>query len=75
MTRPGERAWKENKTTVERVWSVVFAVSGPRSAEDMADEATVSVETARNHLDSLGLVELTAVLERNQGVIQLFTRY
>lgn len=65
MTRPGERAWKENTTALDRVRSVVLAVSEPRSVEYIADEAAVSVETTRDHLD--GLVELAVVLEHDVG--------
>lgn len=65
MARPGEEAWKENSTPFERVRSVVLAVSEPRSADYVANEAAVSEETATSHLDSL--VDLTVVLEHDVG--------
>lgn len=63
MAPPGERAWKENTTALDRVRSVVLAVSKPRPAEYIAEEAAVSIEITRDHLDSL--VELAVVLEHN----------
>lgn len=71
MSRPGERAWKENTTALDRVRSVVLAVSEPRPAEYIAEEAAVSVETARNHLESL--VELAVVLEHNTDNQSLYS--
>jgi hypothetical protein len=71
MTRPGERAWKENTTTFDRVRNVVLAVSEPRPAEYIAEEAAVSVETTRNHLDSL--VDCLLVLGHNAGDQTLYS--
>lgn len=65
MVRPGETAWTEHTTPFDRVRAVILAVPKPRSVEYIAEEAAVSVETARNHLESL--VELAVALEHDGG--------
>ena len=65
MSGSGVEAWKEHTTPFERVQAIALGVSEPQSATYIADEAAVSVETARKHLNSL--VELTVVLEHETG--------
>lgn len=65
MAGGGEETWKEHTSLLDRVRSVVLCLSEPRSAEYIANEAAVSIETAETHLDSL--VELAVVLEHNVG--------
>lgn len=65
MARPGAEAWKSHTSSFDRVRAIVLAVSEPRSAEYIAEEAAVSVETTRDHLDSL--VECSVVLEHDEG--------
>lgn len=65
MVRPGQKAWTEHTTPFDRVRTVVLTVPEPRSVEYISEEAAVSVETARNHLESL--VELAVVLEHDGG--------
>ena len=60
----GVEAWKEQTTAFDRIQSVASAVSKPRSVSYIADEAHVSENTARDHLDRL--VELNVLLKRDQ---------
>lgn len=65
MACRGVESWKEHTTPFERVRDVSLTVSEPRSAAHIAEEAAVSMETARRHLDSL--VELTVVLKHDDA--------
>jgi len=56
-------AWKANTSAFDRVRSVAEAVSQPRSAAQIAEEAQVSEDTAREHLERL--VDVSA-LSKNE---------
>lgn len=58
---PGVEAWKRHTSAFDRVRSVAQTVSEPRSAAWIADEAAVSENTARDHLERL--VEMNVLLE------------
>lgn len=62
---PGVEAWKAETTAFDRVRSVAASASGPRTAAEIADDAAVAENTARDHLDRL--VEMNVLLrgERN----------
>jgi len=53
MPDPGVDAWKEQTTAFDRVRSVAQTVTEPRTASWIADEAAVSENTARDHLQRL----------------------
>lgn len=57
----GVAAWKERTSAFDRVRSVAGSVDRPRSVSDIADEAHVAENTARNHLDRL--VDMNVLLE------------
>ena len=65
MLESGVEAWKEHADPFERIQAVILGISEPQSATSIADEAAVSVDTARRYLDSL--VELTVVREHKVG--------
>jgi predicted ArsR family transcriptional regulator len=48
-----ERTWKENASAFDRVKSVTMTLTEPRPASWIAEEATVSPNTARDHLRRL----------------------
>lgn len=50
---PGVDAWTEETSAFDRVQSVASTLSKPRSASDVADEASVAENTARDHLQRL----------------------
>lgn len=49
----GGDAWKEQTKGIERIIDVTLALQEPRTAGWIADEAMVSEQTARDHLDTL----------------------
>lgn len=53
MSDPGIDAWKEQTSAFDRVRSVAQTVTEPRSASWIAEEAAVSENTARGHLQRL----------------------
>ncbi|WP_202594644.1 DUF7342 family protein [Halolamina sediminis] len=57
---PGVEAWKEHTTAFDRVRSVAASASGPKTAAEIADDAAVAENTARDHLDRL--VEMNVLL-------------
>lgn len=60
---PGIEAWTEQTSAFDRVRSVAGTVSRPRSASDIADEAHVAENTARDHLERL--VDMNVLLRRD----------
>lgn len=59
--------WKENTSAFDRVKSVTMTLTEPRPASWIADEAAVSPNTARAHLDRL--IDLGVVTaDENSGV-------
>lgn len=63
----GVEAWKEHTTAFDRVQSVATTVSQPRSASDIADEAHVAENTARDHLERLVNLNVLLKTERDDG--------
>lgn len=61
----GVDAWKAETSAFDRVRSVVETVSQPHSAAEIADEAAVAENTARDHLDRL--VEMNVLLAHDHG--------
>lgn len=57
---PGTEAWKEHTSAFDRVRSVAQTVSEPRSAPQIAEQALVSENTTREHLERL--VEMNVLL-------------
>lgn len=57
---PGVEAWKEQTTAFDRVRSVAASASGPRTAAEIAADAAVAENTARDHLERL--VEMNVLL-------------
>jgi len=57
--------WVEETSAFERVLSIVFDITDPRTAGHIAQRAQVSEETAREYLD--GMVTLGAVLADDSG--------
>lgn len=58
----GTERWKQETKGIERVIDVALALTEPRTAGWVADEALVSEQTAREHLDlltELGVVAAT----------------
>lgn len=58
----GRERWKEQTKAIERVIDVILTVDEPRTASWIGDEALVSEQTAREHLDllaDLGVVAAT----------------
>lgn len=53
MTWPGVEAWIEHTTSAERVRAVILTASQPQTAGQIAEEAVVPVEDARDHLEDL----------------------
>lgn len=62
---PGVEAWKEQTTAFDRIRSVTSSASGPRTAAEIAAEAAVAENTARNHLERL--VEMNVLLRGERG--------
>ncbi|MBP1987036.1 DUF7342 family protein [Halolamina salifodinae] len=50
---PGVEAWKERTTAFDRVRSVAESASSPQTVAEIAADAAVAENTARNHLDRL----------------------
>ncbi|WP_290819555.1 ArsR family transcriptional regulator [Halovivax sp.] len=61
---PGVDAWKARTSAFDRVQSVASTVSRPQSATDIAAEAHVAENTARDHLERL--VEINVLLKRDR---------
>lgn len=60
----GADRWKEETKGIERILDVVFTLDAPRTAGWIGDEALVSEQTTREHLDmfaDLGVVSATTV--------------
>ncbi|EMA52015.1 DUF7342 family protein [Halococcus salifodinae] len=68
---PGIEAWKEHTSAFDRVRSVAEAVTQPRSASSIADEALVAENTARSHLERL--VEMNVLLKTDREGTALYT--
>lgn len=65
----GVEAWKEHTTAFDRVQSVAATVSRPRPASDIADEAHVAENTARDHLERLVDLNVLLKTERDDGAL------
>lgn len=57
----GVEAWKAKTSAFDRVRSVVEAVSQPRSAAPIVEDAQISEVTAREHLERL--VDMSVLLK------------
>lgn len=64
MPDPGVDEWKEHTSAFDRVRSVAQTVSEPRTAPWIAEQAAVSENTARSHLERL--VEMNVLLEYDE---------
>ncbi|WP_049927588.1 DUF7342 family protein [Halopiger goleimassiliensis] len=62
---PGVNAWTEETSAFDRVRAVAGTLSEPTSAQEIAVEAHVAENTAREHLDRL--VEMGILLESTEG--------
>jgi predicted ArsR family transcriptional regulator len=62
---PGVETWKAHTTAFDRVRSVAVSASGPRTAAEIAADAAVAENTARDHLERL--VEMNVVLRGERG--------
>jgi predicted ArsR family transcriptional regulator len=51
--RRGDKAWKEHTKAIERVISVTLTLNEPTTAKSIAEEASVSEQTTREHLSLL----------------------
>jgi predicted ArsR family transcriptional regulator len=75
---PGVEAWKEHTTAFDRVRAVAEALSQPRSAPAVAEEAAVAENTARDHLDRLVEMNVLLAVEREGRTVYapdpLYTR-
>lgn len=71
MSDPGIDAWKEQTTAFDRVRSVAQTVTEPRSASWIAEEAAVSENTARDHLQRL--VEMNVLRAFEGGATTTYT--
>jgi len=61
----GVEAWKAQTTAFDRVRSVAASASGPKTVAEIADDAAVAENTARDHLDRL--VEMNVLLRGEYG--------
>lgn len=62
----GVEAWKEQTTAFDRVRSVATSMSGAQTAAEIASDAAVAENTARDHLERL--VEMNVLLhEEHDG--------
>lgn len=66
---PGVEAWKGHTTAFDRVQSVATTVSQPRPVSYIADEAHVSENTARAHLERLVNLNVLLKTERDDGAL------
>ena len=67
---PGVDDWKQHTTAFDRVQSVATTVSDPKSAADIADEAHVAENTAREHLERLA--EMNVLLKTDDQGTTLY---
>ncbi|MDS0474545.1 ArsR family transcriptional regulator [Natrinema sp. 1APR25-10V2] len=66
---PGVDAWTEHTTAFDRVQSVAATVSKPRPVSYIADEAHVTENTARDHLDRLVNLNVLLKTERDDSAL------
>ncbi len=68
---PGIEAWKEHASAFDRVQAIASAVSQPRPASFVADEAHFAENTAREHLE--WLVDLNVLLKSDESGTTLYS--
>ncbi len=67
---PGIDAWKAQTSAFDRVRSVAETIAQPRPAPDIAAEAHVAENTARNHLERLA--EMNVLLKTDRDGTTLY---
>ncbi|MFU1780561.1 ArsR family transcriptional regulator [Haloarcula japonica] len=59
------QTWKENASAFDRVTSVTMTLAEPRPASWIAEEATVSPKTTRDHLHRLVDLDIVTTVDEN----------
>lgn len=72
---PGVEAWKERTTAFDRVRSVAESASGPQTVPEIAADAAVAENTARNHLDRLVAMNVLVRVDTDVSPRTRPTRY